>query len=391
VIRFSAFLVAVAVGLLIVGVVTSKLLLVYIAIGVSGLALLALGVGTVIRWSELSGKSKTAEPKTAEPETAEPEFSQPEPVGTHAPPAYSGAQLSPRPATVPAGSSWPAAAQAGPSLAGYLPADAMAAGGAAAAWGSGASAAGLPGARPGAPAVGPAAAKAAAATSAVGAAAAAAAAAAPTAPAPPGPPPPAATSAAAAGLTPAEVSPPAGAAGPDQVVSPARDQAAGRRAEESLLPAKDQPSVKDDRPAEGQPPAETRPAAGGQLLVQGEPPAEGRRQAPGNQQAPENHQAEGYKPRDEPVARAGVEAGTAPAEPGASQAASLAAEPTPAEADLQREVTVVPGVPRYHNARCILIRFMSEKDLDKMTLAAARKAGCTPCRACLPDQPGNLS
>jgi hypothetical protein len=51
------------------------------------------------------------------------------------------------------------------------------------------------------------------------------------------------------------------------------------------------------------------------------------------------------------------------------------------------EVTVVPGVPRYHNANCILIRFMGDSDLDKMTLAAARDAGCTPCRACLPDQP----
>jgi hypothetical protein len=50
-------------------------------------------------------------------------------------------------------------------------------------------------------------------------------------------------------------------------------------------------------------------------------------------------------------------------------------------------VTVVPGVPRYHNVSCILIRFMGENDLQKMTLAAAREAGCTPCRACLPDQP----
>jgi len=29
---------------------------------------------------------------------------------------------------------------------------------------------------------------------------------------------------------------------------------------------------------------------------------------------------------------------------------------------------------------------MGEDDLDKMTLGAAREAGCTPCRACLPDQ-----
>jgi len=49
-------------------------------------------------------------------------------------------------------------------------------------------------------------------------------------------------------------------------------------------------------------------------------------------------------------------------------------------------VTVVPGVPRYHNPQCLLIRFMGENDLNKMTLGAAREAGCTPCRACLPDQ-----
>ena len=48
---------------------------------------------------------------------------------------------------------------------------------------------------------------------------------------------------------------------------------------------------------------------------------------------------------------------------------------------------MVPGVPRYHNPHCLLIRFMGQDDLDQMTLGAARKAGCTPCRACLPDQP----
>ena len=60
-IRFSAFLVVVAVGLLVAGVVTSKLLLVYIAIGVSGVALLALGIGAAVNWRELTGKPKTAE------------------------------------------------------------------------------------------------------------------------------------------------------------------------------------------------------------------------------------------------------------------------------------------------------------------------------------------
>jgi len=60
VIRFSAFLVAVAVGLLVAGVVTSKLMLVYLAIGVSGVALLALGVGAAVKWRELFGKPQAA-------------------------------------------------------------------------------------------------------------------------------------------------------------------------------------------------------------------------------------------------------------------------------------------------------------------------------------------
>ena len=75
-IRFSAFLVVVAVGLLVAGVVTSKLLLVYIAIGVSGVALLALGVGVAVNWRELTGKPKTAAAETSAqgpaPQPAEP-------------------------------------------------------------------------------------------------------------------------------------------------------------------------------------------------------------------------------------------------------------------------------------------------------------------------------
>jgi hypothetical protein len=50
-----------------------------------------------------------------------------------------------------------------------------------------------------------------------------------------------------------------------------------------------------------------------------------------------------------------------------------------------QDVTVVPGVPRYHRGECILIRFMGENDLQRMPAEQARKAGCTPCRACQPD------
>ena len=59
-IRFSAFLVAAALGLLVAGVVTSRLMLVYVAIGVSGVALLALGAGALIKRNELFGQSKPA-------------------------------------------------------------------------------------------------------------------------------------------------------------------------------------------------------------------------------------------------------------------------------------------------------------------------------------------
>ena len=55
-IRFSAALVAVAVGVLVAGVVTSKLLFVYVAIGVSAAALVALAIGVVLRRAELFGE-----------------------------------------------------------------------------------------------------------------------------------------------------------------------------------------------------------------------------------------------------------------------------------------------------------------------------------------------
>jgi hypothetical protein len=55
------------------------------------------------------------------------------------------------------------------------------------------------------------------------------------------------------------------------------------------------------------------------------------------------------------------------------------------DAGQQGRVTVVPGVPRYHDENCILIRFMGDDDLQRMSLGAATAAGCTPCRACQPD------
>ena len=85
-IRFSAFLVAVAVGLLVAGVVTSRLTLVYVAIGVSGVALLALAIGALLKRRELFGSPETAKP---EPQPV------PVPAADLTPALFSSAQRSP--------------------------------------------------------------------------------------------------------------------------------------------------------------------------------------------------------------------------------------------------------------------------------------------------------
>jgi heme exporter protein D len=51
------------------------------------------------------------------------------------------------------------------------------------------------------------------------------------------------------------------------------------------------------------------------------------------------------------------------------------------------EVTIVPGVARYHRRECILIRFLGDGDLGTMTRQAAQAAGSVPCKACQPDEP----
>jgi hypothetical protein len=126
--------------------------------------------------------------------------------------------------------------------------------------------------------------------------------------------------------------------------------------------------------------------------------------ATANQPEPEPATAPAPEPAGDPGPVSEADAAAEPEMtlvPGTTPAASAPATPQPdqpepdkqagqaepAGPDPSMEVTVVPGVPRYHNANCILIRFMGDSDMDKMTRAAAREAGCTPCRACLPDQP----
>jgi hypothetical protein len=71
---------------------------------------------------------------------------------------------------------------------------------------------------------------------------------------------------------------------------------------------------------------------------------------------------------------------------GESGAAGADADGSP---PLDDEVTVVPGVPRYHRRGCILIRFLSDGDLETTTRRAAEAAGLVPCKACQPDKPAS--
>src|SRR3984957_16624266 len=117
---------------------------VYLAIGVSGVALLALGVGAAVKWRELFGK----------PQAAEAEVGVREPVSVPAPPALAPQAQTPQaPAPQPQLEHQqyprPVTASDGP---GRQPAAAGPGAAAAAGWGSAGPAAGmLPGVRPAGP------------------------------------------------------------------------------------------------------------------------------------------------------------------------------------------------------------------------------------------------
>jgi hypothetical protein len=377
VIRFSAFLVAVAVGLLIAGVVTSKLLLVYTAIGVSGVALLALGIGAAVNWRELTGKPTTAAARTSAP-AADAAHQAAAPATAAAPAAAAPATAAapapaPPQAQVPAaagapavGSGWSAAVPSAPSRAGSLPTEQPQKA--------------QPGARPVAPAD----------------------------PFPPAVQPPAA-------FTPRRESPARDVwkwrDDAIQAPPPSRPQAPARPAAVSAAPETFSPFRPVGKPASpGSEEAAERPSTAPRERPSATP-REQEDQPPADRQDEAEPAATARDPESATVVAAAPAVGvpaSAPAwepEPGQSEKpetpeqakvpeqakqtgqAGQAEEPEPAGLDPNMEVTVVPGVPRYHNARCILIRFMGEDDLDKMTRAAAREAGCTPCRACLPDQP----
>lgn len=335
-IRFSAFLVVVAVGLLVAGVVTSKLLLVYIAIGVSGVALLALVIGAAVNWRELTGKPKTADTSAQGPAPVPPDSApvpaesapvppQPVPVPPEPVPAATAPAAAPAVAT-----SVPSGPPSGPSRAGYLPA---------------------------------------------------------------AEPPrgmPAAAPASSAAFTTRRETPGRETPAPgvwewrdDSIPAPSPPAPASAAAE-APAPPKPVPPPPDASPPDGRPPADRSPAqeqVSADATDKAKPAAAGPQPEPESSIDPELTLFTGITP-----------AASAPLAAPSKQDEQAEQDQKPGEAepagpDPSMEVTVVPGVPRYHNARCILIRFMGDSDLDKMTLAAARDAGCTPCRACLPDEP----
>jgi hypothetical protein len=78
------------------------------------------------------------------------------------------------------------------------------------------------------------------------------------------------------------------------------------------------------------------------------------------------------------------------ADSGAEPAENLAAadhedQPLAERQSDAKLVTVIPGVPRYHDPDCILIRFMDDDDIARKSIPEAKAANCTPCVACQPE------
>ena len=385
-IRFSAFLVVAAVGTLVAGVVTSKLLLVYIAIGVSGLALLALGAGAAVHWRELTGKPETAASRTGAqaPAPSPPPAVVPQQVATPEPATAAATGVaSTATATAASRSPWSGTVPAGSSRPEYLPPAAT---------------------RPPAPSEWKWRDEPVPKETAAGK--------------------PAASLAGQRDRAVADDQPSAPdddrsvqdqtmifRAQPDQTMifraqpaAVAEEPAARTSAEPAPaahVPASNVTAAPEDTAAaESAPPAsDPEPAAD----TPASPATSASAPAPGStsdDDAPSKADGQGDPaPATEPeppddIAPAGhatpSEIASSEDEP-ADEATTITKAVAPASgaaSDLEvTEVTVVPGVPRYHRASCILIRFMGDSDLDKMTVAAAREAGCTPCRACLPDQP----
>jgi hypothetical protein len=386
VIRFSAALVAVAIGVLIGGIATSKLLLVYIAIVVSAVALLALAIGVVVKRDELFGEAQGLVPAGAGaapvlPARTGESLDQSRPVASVPPAPFQGPAAgygSPFDGTVPAAppvtaapppaAANPAAPHRAPDGAGRDrvadPAPPWEARPARDQW----PASPLPGSTTVAPAAdwmpsgrGP--------SDPVGQTGAPAPAPSSTS-APSGPssagPDPASPNWFAPRARPADAVAPSATQAPAD--APAADEDDDGPARYSRLDDKAGESL-DDTDQGGAPTAETAvPAADA-----------GTEPGPGE---PEPGDAEPVSADPEPES---AELNTGPAQ---EQAVPAASEPPSADdQDPEPEddlVAVLPGVPRYHQPDCVLIRFMPESDVQRLPAAQAKADGCTPCAACQP-------
>ena len=147
--------------------------------------------------------------------------------------------------------------------------------------------------------------------------------------------------------------------------------------------------IATSRPA-GQEPAAGTPAAQSPAALEAtagdsavkEPAAT----APGADDLGTDDRAAGEPAAKESAAQksADKEPGPGAPEPAAEEPASDGATARPATGRV--EVTVVPGVARYHRSGCILIRFLGAGDLEIMTRQEAEDAKFAACRACQPDQ-----
>jgi len=88
-----------------------------------------------------------------------------------------------------------------------------------------------------------------------------------------------------------------------------------------------------------------------------------------------------------PAAASAAPAGApAPVSAAPAAGATRAAPPAPQSSAIPSpDVTVVPGIARYHKKDCILIRFLGDDDLETMSRERAEESGCVPCRACRPE------
>jgi hypothetical protein len=348
VIRFSAALVAVAVGVLIGGIATSKLLLVYIAIVVSAVALVALAIGVVLKREELFGEVPGLVPAGA--------AASPVPPGD-ADITEGHAHNKTRPAVA-----MPAMVAGSPGVTASSGAPVVIGPGTAAGAGTRTASSGTPVAAP-----------------------------------------PWETAAApTAWSAPAATTRPSATVGPSTPASPAADSPSWfGRLDPSAAPtgpAPVDPAPVTPAPADND--DDDWPAryswldddedegadAGLDTGAGAEPAATGDAAGAAAEPAAWTAATPAADPAATPSEPLTAEAAAAPS--AASEAAdeseadeSEAAESEAAEATL---VAVVSGVPRYHAPDCVLIRFLPDGEARSLTIREAEAEGCTPCAACQP-------